>query len=105
MNARVRYITAAIFLLVLQSLINSELWVLSFLFAIVTVIYICLEFYGLRPKYFIRASIIVIIFSYFFGQALLISFINSKFQSIAEFSVSFLQQYVFSGLYLLGSLF
>ena len=105
MNSRVKYITAAIFIFILELLISNQMWFLSTIFGVVTISYIALEFYGLKPKYFVRISAILTVFTWFlmqFNPTDQVDGIN-QLMGVAEWSGDNLLYYVLMGLAFLAN--
>jgi len=100
MNSNIKYLTSASFLIILQLLIIKELWILSLIFGMVTIVYLLLEFNGMRPKYFFRTSAIVLficvltIQNYFFTSEL----VAAHLKYLSDYSNSTLIHYVYQGL-------
>lgn len=100
MNSNIKYLTSVSFLIILQLLIIKELWVLSLVFGIVTIVYLVLEFYGMRPKYFLRTTAIVLLISIFTAQDHFLNtdFVAAHMEFISDYSKTALIHYVHQGL-------
>jgi len=100
MNAAVKYITAAFFLIILEMLIINEMWLLAIIFGIITIVYLLLEFRALRSKFFYSTTGILLIVSYLvfrlqFGD---LESLHCYLISITYWPGLILEQYVSLGL-------
>ena len=100
MNSRIKYLTSATFLIILQILLLNGYYILSVFFGLVTVVYLLLEFNGMRPKYFLRTSVLVLLLCNITLQNQIMNsdFVLAHVQYLQELNAGTLINHVLEGL-------